>query len=250
MLCAVFAEGTTIISNAAKEPEIVDMQNFLNAMGADIKGAGTDTIRINGVNKLHAVEYSVMPDRIVAGTYLVAAAITKGNILLNNIVPHHLYPITSKLIEAGCDIQIDGNKLYLDAPERLIALERLRTHPHPGFPTDMQAQFMTMLSVSDGTSIVEETVFESRNKHITELIRMRANIVLLQDGMTSVVKGVPRLNGSVVTAKDLRGGAALILAGLVADGKTVVRKSEFVERGYESIEKDLISLGADIRLVK
>lgn len=249
MLTAALAEGTTIIGNAAKEPEIADMQNFLNAMGANISGAGTDNIIIKGVKSLHEVEYTVMPDRIVAGTYLVAAAITKGNILLNNVVPQHLYPITSKLIEAGCDITIEKNLIYLDAPERLKSIERLRTHPHPGFPTDMQAQFMTLLAISDGTSIVEETVFESRNKHIIELIRMGANIVLLPDGMTSVVKGVSRLNGTTVTSKDLRGGAALILAGLVATGKTIVTHSEFVERGYECIDKDLKYLGADVKLI-
>ena len=246
MLAAVLAEGVTVISNAAKEPEIVDMQNFLLAMGANVMGAGTDTITIKGVKKLHGATFAVMPDRIVAGTYLVAAAITEGRILLENAVNEHMYPITSKLSEAGCTIRTDGSRLLLEAPERLHAIERLRTGPHPGFPTDMQPQLMALLSVANGTSIVEETVFESRNKHISELMRMGANIILLQDGMTSVIKGVNELEGTSVTGRDLRGGAALILAGLAAKGKTIVTNSEFVERGYVHIEEDLRALGADI----
>ena len=249
MLAAVLAEGTTIISNAAKEPEIVDLQSFLCEMGANITGAGTDTIIIEGVKKLHSAEFSVMPDRIVAGTYLVAAAITGGNIVLENVVNEHMYPITSKLLEAGCKIHTDGSMLFLQAPEKINALERLRTCPYPGFPTDMQPQLMALLSVANGTSIVEETVFESRNKHISELMRMGANIILLQDGMTSVIKGVRELKGTSVAGKDLRGGAALILAGLAASGKTIVTNSEFVERGYVHIEEDLRSLGADISYI-
>ena len=249
MLAAVLAEGITIISNAAKEPEIVDMQNFLCAMGANITGAGTDTIIIVGVKALHDAQFSVMPDRIVAGTYLVAAAITGGLVVLENAVHEHMYPITSKLLEAGCKIRMEDSKLLLEAPEKLNAIERLRTCPHPGFPTDMQPQLMALLSTANGTSIVEETVFESRNKHISELIRMGANIILLQDGMTSVIKGVKELEGTSVSAKDLRGGAALILAGLAAKGKTIVTNSEFVERGYVGIEYDLRSLGANIAYV-
>ena len=236
MLAAVLAEGITIISNVAKEPEIVDMQNFLRAMGADIKGAGTDTVIIKGVKKLHNAEFSIMPDRIVAGTYLTAAAITGGSIVLENAVNEHMYPIISKLMETGCKIRVEEGVLLLESPKELKAIERLRTGPHPGFPTDMQPQLMALLSVAKGTSIVEETVFESRNKHISELMRMGANIILLQDGMTSVIKGINKLEGTSVEAKDLRGGAALILAGLVAKGKTIVTNSNFVERGYVHIE--------------
>jgi len=250
MLAAVLAEGRTIISNAAKEPEIVDMQNFLCAMGAKVSGAGKDTIVIDGVKNLHDVEYTVMPDRIVAGTYLTAAAITGGELLLTNVSPSHLHPITSKLAETGCEIKTEKTRVYLKAPKELKPIERLRTHPHPGFPTDMQPQLMALLSTAKGMSIVEETVFESRNKHISELIRMGANIVLLQDGMTSVVTGVKKLQGANVICRDLRGGAALILAGLAAEGKTVVTNSVFVERGYVDIEEDLRIIGADICYVK
>ncbi|MDR2939066.1 MAG: UDP-N-acetylglucosamine 1-carboxyvinyltransferase, partial [Clostridiales bacterium] len=221
MLSAVYADGTTIISNAAREPEIVDLQNFLNAMGANIKGAGTDFILIEGVSKLHNVEYTVMPDRIVAGTYLVAAAITKGDIVLNDVVYEDLYPVISKLNETGCKFKIDKKQIYMKSPKKIKSIDRLRTHPHPGFPTDMQPQFMALLSVANGTSIITETVFESRNKHISELLRMGADIVMSQDGMTSIIKGSERLKGSNVTSKDLRGGAALILAGLAAEGTTI-----------------------------
>ena len=246
MLAAVLAEGRTIISNAAREPEIVDLQNFLCAMGAKISGAGKGIIIIDGVKSLYDVEYTVMPDRIVAGTYLSAAAITGGELLLKNIVSDHLNPITSKLEESGCEIKMEKTTVYLKAPKEIKPIKRLRTHPHPGFPTDMQPQLMALLSTANGMSIVEETLFESRNKHISELIRMGANIVLLQDGMTSVITGVKKLQGANVICKDLRGGAALILAGLAAEGKTVVANSAFVERGYVRIEEDLKKIGADI----
>lgn len=249
MLASIFAEGTTTISNAAKEPEIVDLQNFLVAMGADISGAGSDTIIINGVEKLHKVEYSVMPDRIVAGTFLVASAMTKGKILLTGIDSENIYPIVTKMKEVGCTFVTKKNQIYMEAPQIIKPIERLRTHPHPGFPTDMQPQFMAMLSIAKGTSIVAETVFESRNKHISELNRMGANIILSQDGMTSVVKGVSGLNGTIVTSKDLRGGAALILAGLAAEGETIVLNSNYVERGYEKIEETLKTLGGNIRIL-
>jgi UDP-N-acetylglucosamine 1-carboxyvinyltransferase len=247
MLAAVLAKGRTIINNAAKEPEIVDLQNFLLAMGAKVYGAGTDRIFIDGVEKLHEVEYSVMPDRIVAGTLLIAGAITKGEILINNACPSHIYSVISKLKECGCSIVETPNSIYLKSSSVLNSVDIIRTHPYPGFPTDMQPQFMTLLTLAKGTSIMIETVFESRYKHVSELIRMGANISL--DGRTAIIKGVEQLRPAKVTAMDLRGGAALILAGLVAQGETIVDNSKHIERGYESIEESLTSLGADIKLV-
>jgi len=248
MLAAVLAEGQTIISNAAKEPEIVDLQNFLLTMGAKVSGAGSDVIVIDGVviDDLHDGEHFVMPDRIVAGTYLCAAAITGGELLLTNIIPEHLHPITSKLAETNCEIQMEGSKVYLRAPKRLKSIERIRTHPHPGFPTDMQPQLMALLSTAWGVSIIEETLFESRNKHVPELNRMGADITLLSNGMTSVINGPSNLRGANVECMDLRGGAALIIAGLGAKGMTIVKNSMFVERGYVRIEEDLRKIGADI----
>ncbi|MDR1912881.1 MAG: UDP-N-acetylglucosamine 1-carboxyvinyltransferase, partial [Clostridiales bacterium] len=247
MLTAVLAKGRTIINNAAREPEITDLQLFLNGMGADIKGAGTSKIVIDGVEQLHAVEHTVMPDRIVAGTFLVAAAITGGKLRLTHIAPEHLRPITSKLAEIGCAVRMEEDSVYLEAPSILKPITMLKTFPHPGFPTDMQPQFMALLSLAKGVSMVSETVFESRNRHIGELKRMGADITLSPDGQTSVIKGVPKLRGAVVESKDLRGGAALILAGLAAEGYTEVRNSRHVERGYEEIEKSLQAIGADIK---
>ena len=249
MLAAVFAQGQSIISNAAKEPEIVDLQNFLNGMGAKIRGAGTDTIYVEGVSRLHETEYSVMPDRIVAGTFLVAAAMTKGEIVVRNVVPQDLVSVSSKLIECGCTLKEEKDAIYLKAPERIMAVRRIQTHPHPGFPTDMQPQFMAMLSLAQGTSTLHETVFESRTKHMSEFSRMGADIILSPDGMTAIINGVKKLNGTEVVSKDLRGGAALILAGLAAEGKTIVTGTQYVERGYESIEKTLALLGADIKYI-
>ncbi|MDR3239431.1 MAG: UDP-N-acetylglucosamine 1-carboxyvinyltransferase [Clostridiales bacterium] len=250
MLTAALADGETVITNAAREPEIQDLQVFLNTMGAQISGAGTGSIVIRGVKKLHDAEHTVMPDRIVAGTFLAAAAITGGKIELTNIVPEHLYPITAKLSETGCALRMERNSVYLEAPSRLRPIETLRTSPHPGFPTDMQPQFMSLLSVANGVSVINETVFESRNKHVAELKRMGADIILSSDGLTSVVKGTPKLNGAIVESKDLRGGAALILAGLAAEGSTVVMNSKHVERGYEQIEESLKAIGADITFRK
>ena len=246
MLTAIFAEGETIINNCAKEPEIVDLQKFLNAMGADVQGAGSDTITINGVKKLHDVTHTVMPDRIVAGTYLIAAALTQGEITLYNVSVQDMCPITSKLREVGCSIIEDTNKIHLKSPSILQPLEKVRTLPHPGFPTDMQAQLMSLLALAKGTSIINETIFESRNKHVSELIRMGADIILANDGTTSIIKGVNCLQGTTVSAKDLRGGASLILAGLAAQGKTIIKESSHIERGYESIDNVLKSLGANI----
>ena len=244
MLSAVFAEGETIIDNAAREPEIQDLEKFLNGMGAKIAGAGTSRIRIKGVEKLHRVEHTVMPDRIVAGTFLTAAAITGGNLRLTHINPEHLYPITSKLSEAGCAIRMERDSAYLEAPTKIRSIE-LITNPHPGFPTDMQPQFTALLSLSDGVSIIKETVFESRNRHIAELKRMGADISLT-DGSTFIAKGIRKLKGAPVDAMDLRGGVALILAGLVAEGTTTVYNSNYIERGYEKIEDSLNAIGASV----
>ena len=247
MLAAVLAEGVTVITNAAREPEIADLAEFLNGMGADVRGAGTGKVVITGVGRLHDVGYRVMPDRIVAGTYLVAAAITGGEIELKDVVTEHLEPVLPKLEEMGCEVKKTPDTVKLTAPEKLKPIAQMWTLPHPGFPTDMQPQMMALLTLAAGTSVVIETVFESRTKHIPELIRMGADIILSPDGRTSVIKGVKRLEGATVEATDLRGGAALILAGLAAEGKTVITNSGHVRRGYEEIEKDLAALGADIR---
>lgn len=244
MLAAVLTKGTTVIHHAAKEPEIKDLQDFLNAMGAKITGGGRDTIVIEGVASLNDVEFTVMPDRIVAGTYLIAGAITKGEISLTNIVCEHLYAITAKLREVGCHVMEEKNKIHLISPITLNAVNLIKTQPHPGFPTDMQAQFMALLSISKGTSVISETVFESRYKHVNELIRLGADIQI--DGRIAIIKGVTHLEGSTVEAKDLRGGAALVLAGLAAEGITKVKNIKHINRGYGKIVEDLQNLGANI----
>ncbi|WP_058485625.1 UDP-N-acetylglucosamine 1-carboxyvinyltransferase [Defluviitalea phaphyphila] len=245
MLAAVLAEGKTVIYNAAKEPEIKDLQDFLNGMGAKVSGASTDIITIEGVKSLHKVEHKVIPDRIVAGTYLIAAAITKGEVKLTNVEPNHIQAIISKLKEVGCKIHEEKNSVYLKAPKNLKSVDIVRTQPYPGFPTDMQAQMMSLLTMTKGTSIITETVFESRYKHVEELMRMGADITL--EGRTAIIKGGLDLTGTTVYAKDLRGGAALIIAGLVAKGTTIVEGAKHIERGYERIDKDLNLLGASIR---
>lgn len=244
MLAAVLAKGVTIIRNAAREPEIVDLGNFLNVMGARITGAGTTSIRIEGVEKLHSVEHNIIPDRIVAGTYLVAAAITGGEIVLKNIVHEHLQSILYKLRECGCTIQIYNHSLRLTAPEEIKAVEFIRTLPYPGYPTDMQAQMMALMSLNNGTTIFTENIFENRYKHANELVRMGANIKV--DGRIAVVRGVKKLSGATVVAQDLRGGAALILAGLAAEGKTIIENIKHIDRGYEDIHNILGDLGAEI----
>jgi len=246
MLAAVLAKGQTKICNAAREPEIVDLQGFLNGMGADIKGAGTDTIVINGVEKLHSVEYCAMPDRIVAGTYLAAAAITGGELWLTGVTPSDLIPVTSAFTEMGCRIAEVENTITLKAPGRLHRIPHLATHPHPGFPTDMQAPLTATLSLAEGTSVVKENLFSSRNGHIIGLQRMGADILEMQDNRSFVIRGVENLQGATVEATDLRCGAALILAGLAAEGNTVVKESIYVERGYEQIELALQKVGAEI----
>lgn len=250
MMAAVLAKGRTIIRNVAKEPEIVDLQNFLNKMGAQVKGAGADTIKIEGcdISDLKGVrDHTVIPDRIVAGTYLAAAAITRGHVVLTNVISEHMEPILAKLREIGCNISLYEGNIEIAAPKTLKSVDNLRTLPHPGFPTDMQAPMMALLSTVEGTSIVTETVFENRFKHTEELRRMGANINI--NGSTAIIKGVKKLTGAKVEAKDLRAGAALILAGLAAEGETLVEGSCYVERGYESIESSLSALCAHIEKV-
>jgi len=248
MLAATTAEGVTIIQNAAKEPEIADLQNFLNGMGAKISGAGGSTIRIEGVKEFHDVEHTVIPDRIVAGTLMAAAAITGGNIVLRNTINDHLKLISSKLTESGCTITEYDRGLQIVCNKKLKAVEVIKTLPYPGFATDMQAQMMAVMTIAKGTSIFIETVFESRYKHVEELMKMGANIKV--DGRTAIVRGVKKLTGTEVKAGDLRGGAALVLAGLAAEGTTIVDNVKLhIDRGYDKLENKLSKLGADIHRV-
>lgn len=244
LLASVLAKGTTIIRNAAKEPEIFDLQNFLNSLGAKISGAGTNYIMIDGVESLSGGEHTIIPDRIVAGTYLVAAASTGGNIELDNVNIEHAQPIIAKLKESGCSIHIFKNKVHMTAPKRVKAIDTLRTLPYPGFPTDMQAPIVAMLSRAKGTSIVIETVFENRFKYTEDLMRMGADINV--NGRIAVIKGKNKLTGASVTAHDLRGGAALVIAGISAEGSTIVENIEHIDRGYEGLHLNLQKLGAQI----
>ncbi len=246
MLASALAEGETIINNAAMEPEIEDLQNMLNRMGAKITGAGTNIIKIVGVKSLKEVSYTVMPDRIEAGTFLCAGAITEGKIKLNNVNVEHIAPVINKLEECGCKIEILKNSVKLEAPKKLKNVD-IKTMPYPGFPTDMQSVFATVLTVSKGTSIVVENIFENRYKYTNELKRMGAKITV--EGKTAVIKGVKRLNGTKVTSTDLRGGAALVLAGLQAKGKTTVNNIEYILRGYENLDKKLSMIGAKIKQI-
>ena len=243
MMAAVLAQGTTTIRNAAKEPEIVDLQNFLNSLGARVMGAGTDVIRIEGVESLGGTEYWVIPDRIETGTFMVAAAITQGDIVLENVIPEHVESVTAKMREAGITVEEMPGGIRVRGTGRPGALD-LKTLPYPGFPTDMQPQFMALMSVAEGTSVVTETVFENRFKHAEELRRMGANVKV--EGRAAVVKGVPRLSGAMVEATNLRSGASLVLAGLVAEGSTRVKGTCHIDRGYERLEEKLRCLGAVI----
>jgi UDP-N-acetylglucosamine 1-carboxyvinyltransferase len=245
MLAATYAEGDTYIRNAAKEPEIIDLQNFLIGLGVNISGAGTNIIKIKGGCKIGNVEHCIIPDRIVAGTYMIAAAITGGNVILQDVMPEHLSSITYNLRDCGCHINIKKNSLHISGPAKPKAIESIRTLPYPGFPTDMQAQMLTLLSVARGTSIIVETIFENRYMHVDELLRMGANIKL--EGRLAVIKGVKKLVGANVCARDLRGGAALVLAGLVASGETVINNVKHIDRGYEDIEGKFTQIGAIIR---
>lgn len=243
MLAACMAKGRTVIENAAKEPHIVDVANFLNSMGADIKGAGTDKIRIRGVEKLHSSDYSIIPDMIEAGTFMVAAAATKGDVLIKNVIPKHLEAISVKLVEIGATVEEFDDAVRVSSNKRL-GHTQIKTLPYPGFPTDMQPQIATLLALSKGTSTVTESIFENRFRYVDELSRMGANIKV--EGNVAIIEGVPELTGAPLTAPDLRAGAALVVAGLVADGYTTIDSIKFIERGYESFEKKLSGLGASI----
>ena len=243
ILASCLGEGTTRIINAAREPEILDLQNFLNRMGAKIKGAGTNEIEIEGVKNLKDVSYNIMPDRIEAGTFLCITAITGGNAKLLNVNDKHIIPIIDKLEEAGCKIEIDKNTIKIQGPKRLKSVN-IKTMPYPGFPTDMQSIFTTVLTTARGTSIVVENIFENRYKYTQELIRMGAKISI--EGKMAIVKGVKKLYGANVKATDLRGGASLVLAGIVAKGETIVENIGYILRGYEDFDKKISNLGIDI----
>lgn len=247
MLAAVYAEGKTTIENAAKEPHIVDTANFLNAMGADIKGAGTDVIRINGVSELKGCTYGVIPDQIEAGTYMVAAAATKGDIIIDGIIPKHLEPITAKLIEMGMGIEEYGDSLRVFYKKELNPVN-VKTLPYPGFPTDLQQPMAVLLSSLQGESMIEESIFESRFKYVDELKKMGADIEV--NDRVAKIKGTGSLKGAVVNAPDLRAGAALIVAGLVAEGLTEINGIYHIDRGYENIENKFMNLGARIKRIK
>ncbi|MEW6243067.1 MAG: UDP-N-acetylglucosamine 1-carboxyvinyltransferase [Bacillota bacterium] len=244
MMAAVLAEGTTVIRNAAKEPEIVDLQNFLNAMGANVKGAGMDLIRIEGTSRLGGCEHQVIPDRIETATFMIAGAITGGDIYLDNVIPEHVESVSAKLRESGVLVEEKTGKLHVACDRRPSAVD-VKTLPYPGFPTDVQPQIMALMSISEGTSVITETVFENRFKHADELRRMGANIKI--EGRTAVVKGTRDLFGACVEATNLRSGAALVLGGLVAEGLTTVEGVEHIERGYEDFDLKLRSLGARIQ---
>ena len=246
MMAASLAEGTTILENAAEEPEIVDLANYLNKMGAKIRGAGTDTIRIEGVDKLHGADYTIIPDRIEAGTYMIAAAMTGGDIVVENVLPEHQKPLIAKLREAGAVVEEDIDKVRVIGKNQLKAVS-IKTLPYPGFPTDMQAQMMAMMVIAEGRSKVTETVFENRFMHVVELNRMGAQIST--EGRSAVIDGPCKLTGCDVRATDLRAGAAMILAGLVAEGTTRIGDLHHIDRGYENIVAKLKKLGADIERV-
>ena len=250
MLASVLAQGLTVIENAAKEPHIVDLALFLNSMGADIRGAGTDTIKIKGVQKLHGCAYSIIPDQIEAGTYMVAAAACGGNVLVKNVIPKHLESISAKLEEAGAKIVEYDDAIRVARNRKHCDLQKcnVKTMPHPGFPTDMQPQMAVLLSIAQGTSILSESVWDNRFQYVGQLVRMGADIQV--DGKTAVITGVKELSGVSVRATDLRAGAAMVIAGLVARGETQVEGIQYIDRGYEDIVEKLTALGASIRRVK
>lgn len=246
MMAAAMANGTTVLENPAEEPEIVDLANYLNQMGARVRGAGTNVITIEGVSELHGVQHSVIPDRIEAGTYMIAAAMTGGDVIIENVLPEHQKPLIAKLREAGALVEEDIDRIHVAGSGRLKAVD-IKTLPYPGFPTDMQAQMMAMLSVAEGRSKITETVFENRFMHVVELNRMGANITT--EGRSAVITGPAHLTGCTVRATDLRAGAAMILAGLVAEGATEICDIYHIDRGYEEIAAKLTRLGADIKRV-
>ena len=246
MMAAAMASGRTIIENAAREPHVVDVANFLNSMGANIKGAGTDVIRIKGVEKLHRTEYSIIPDQIESGTFMFAAAATGGDVTVKNVIPKHLEATTAKLEEIGCEVEEFDDAVRVRAGKRLHRTH-VKTLPYPGYPTDMQPQIAVTLALAEGTSIVTESIFENRFKYADELSRMGANIKV--EGNSAIIDGVRKLTGARVSAPDLRAGAALVIAGLAADGITVVDDIVYIQRGYENFEEKLRSLGAEIEKV-
>lgn len=246
MLAASMANGLTIIENAAKEPHVVDVANFLNSMGACVRGAGTDVIRIKGVNKLHGTEYAIIPDQIEAGTFMFAAAVTKGDVTVKNIIPKHLESISAKLIEIGCEVEESDDAVRVVASKPLTHTH-VKTLPYPGFPTDMQPQITVALGLSRGTSIVTESIFENRFKYVDELTRMGASIKV--EGNTAIIDGVSKYTGAGISAPDLRAGAALVMAGLAAEGTTIIDDIKFIERGYEDFHIKLQGLGAQIEKI-
>lgn len=247
MMAAALAEGVTFIENAAQEPEIVDLANFINKMGGKIKGAGTDTIKIEGVKELHGGRHSVIPDRIEAGTFMVAAAITRGNILIHNVLPDHIKPIIAKLVECGVYISVEDDGIRVDATDKPLISTDIKTLPYPGFPTDIQSPFMAFLTTVQGKSVVIETVFENRYMHVLELNSMGARIQT--DGKCATIDGMQKLHGSQVKATDLRAGAALVLAGLVAEGSTEISDIYHIQRGYDNFIEKISNLGGKIRLI-
>ena len=247
MMAAVLADGETVIENAAREPEVIDLANCLIAMGARISGAGTDSIRIQGVERLHGATHSIMPDRIETGTYLCAAAATGGDVRLTRTSASYLDAVIGKLRETGCVVTAEDDAIMLKAPQRLKAVG-IRTEPYPAFPTDMQAQFMAINCVADGAAVIRETIFENRFMHAVELVRLGANIKI--EGNNALVTGVPHLDGATVMATDLRASASLVIAGLVAQGETLIERIYHLDRGYERIEEKLIKLGASVRRVR
>ena len=247
MMAATLAEGMTIIENSAKEPHVVDLANFLNSMGANVKGAGTDVIRIKGVERLHGTEYAIIPDQIEAGTYMFAAAVTKGDVTVKNVIPKHLESITAKLLEIGCEVEETDDCIRVVASKPLQHTQ-VKTLPYPGFPTDMQPQITVALALSRGTSIVTESIFENRFKYVDELTRMGANIKV--EGNTAIIDGVERYTGASISAPDLRAGAALVIAALAAEGVTLVDDIKYIQRGYEDFHLKLQGLGAQIELVQ
>ncbi len=246
MMAAAMAEGKTILENVAKEPHVVDVANFLNSMGANIKGAGTDVIRIKGVPRLHKTEYSIIPDQIEAGTFMFAAAATKGDVTVLNVIPKHLEATTAKLIEMGCEVEEFDDAVRVVAKDRLKSTH-VKTLPYPGYPTDMQPQIGVTMALSEGTSVITESIFENRFKYLDELSRMGANVKI--EGNTAIIEGVEKLSGARVGAPDLRAGAALVIAGLATDGITIVDDIVYIQRGYEQFDEKLRGIGAIIERV-
>ncbi len=246
MMAAAMAEGKTILENVAKEPHVVDVANFLNSMGANIKGAGTDVIRIKGVPKLHKTEYSIIPDQIEAGTFMFAAAATKGDVTVLNVIPKHLEATTAKLVEMGCEVEEFDDAVRVVAKDRLKSTH-VKTLPYPGYPTDMQPQIGVTLALCEGTSVITESIFENRFKYLDELSRMGANVKI--EGNSAIIEGVEKLSGARVGAPDLRAGAALVIAGMATDGITIVDDIVYIQRGYERFEEKLRGIGAIIERV-